>query len=208
MGRYCFFNTDVEYKFWFGCQSSSDVEAFGGCVKRCWRYDPRDWHEQYIVPLNDEDDDREAGEDSINEMKDIHNQLLLWANGRDQFDEADLSTFPPDVDMDEFLDWGHHWIGMAYEEVLELCLELMAEENKFYMLPEDLNAWILSFPRDAAGTAKLIEEVCTNEHFNKEDLAGDDWSKYPAIWAKWNLGVVIAHQLLYEPNLACCYEIA
>lgn len=30
MGRYAFFNTDLEYKFGFGCQSSRDILLFGG----------------------------------------------------------------------------------------------------------------------------------------------------------------------------------
>ena len=30
MGRYCFFNTGVEYKFWFGVQPSEDILKFGG----------------------------------------------------------------------------------------------------------------------------------------------------------------------------------
>ena len=30
MGRYAFFNTDLEYKFGFGCQDSSDIVLFGG----------------------------------------------------------------------------------------------------------------------------------------------------------------------------------
>ena len=30
MGRYAFFNTEFEYKFWFGIQSSEDITLFGG----------------------------------------------------------------------------------------------------------------------------------------------------------------------------------
>jgi hypothetical protein len=30
MGRYAFFNTEFEYKFWFGIQSSEDILMFGG----------------------------------------------------------------------------------------------------------------------------------------------------------------------------------
>jgi hypothetical protein len=30
MGRYAFFNTDLEYKFAFGVQSSEDIQEFGG----------------------------------------------------------------------------------------------------------------------------------------------------------------------------------
>jgi hypothetical protein len=30
MGRYAFFNTEFEYKFWFGIQSSEDITMFGG----------------------------------------------------------------------------------------------------------------------------------------------------------------------------------
>ena len=30
MGRYAFFNTDLEYKFGFGCQNSRDILLFGG----------------------------------------------------------------------------------------------------------------------------------------------------------------------------------
>jgi hypothetical protein len=30
MGRYAFFNTGMEYKFWFAIQNSSDILAFGG----------------------------------------------------------------------------------------------------------------------------------------------------------------------------------
>lgn len=30
MGRYAFFNTGFEYKFWFGVQDSNDISQFGG----------------------------------------------------------------------------------------------------------------------------------------------------------------------------------
>lgn len=30
MGRYAYFNTGFEYKFWFGVQDSSDITRFGG----------------------------------------------------------------------------------------------------------------------------------------------------------------------------------
>ena len=30
MGRYAFFNTDLEFKFRFACQPSSDIRTFGG----------------------------------------------------------------------------------------------------------------------------------------------------------------------------------
>ena len=30
MGRYCYFSTGEEYKFWFACQSSEDITKFGG----------------------------------------------------------------------------------------------------------------------------------------------------------------------------------
>ena len=33
MGRYVFFSTGFEYKFWFGVQSSSDILEFGGCLR-------------------------------------------------------------------------------------------------------------------------------------------------------------------------------
>ena len=33
MGRYAFFNTTLEYKFWFGSQPSEDIEKFGGWIK-------------------------------------------------------------------------------------------------------------------------------------------------------------------------------
>ncbi len=32
MGRYAFFDTDLEYKFRFGVQSSSDIRSFGGRI--------------------------------------------------------------------------------------------------------------------------------------------------------------------------------
>ncbi len=32
MGRYAFFNTDLEYKFRFGIQPSSDIRIFGGRI--------------------------------------------------------------------------------------------------------------------------------------------------------------------------------
>ncbi len=33
MGRYAFFNTELEYKFRFGVQESSDMRAFGGIIR-------------------------------------------------------------------------------------------------------------------------------------------------------------------------------
>lgn len=32
MGRYAFFNTGVEYKFYFGVQPSEDIRTFGGVI--------------------------------------------------------------------------------------------------------------------------------------------------------------------------------
>lgn len=46
MGRYAFFNTDVEYKFRFGVQPSSDIRRFGGRI--CHeKYDGGDFHHEW-----------------------------------------------------------------------------------------------------------------------------------------------------------------
>ena len=46
MGRYAFFNTDVEYKFRFGVQSSSDMRKFGGRI--CHeKYQGGDFHHEW-----------------------------------------------------------------------------------------------------------------------------------------------------------------
>lgn len=46
MGRYAFFNTDLEYKFRFGVQSSSDMRKFGGRI--CHeKYQGGDFHHEW-----------------------------------------------------------------------------------------------------------------------------------------------------------------
>lgn len=44
MGRYAYFNTDFEYKFWFGIQPSSDVLKFGGIAN--FTNDTHSWSEK------------------------------------------------------------------------------------------------------------------------------------------------------------------
>ena len=46
MGRYAFFNTELEYKFRFGVQSSSDMRRFGGRI--CHeKYQGGDFHHEW-----------------------------------------------------------------------------------------------------------------------------------------------------------------
>lgn len=63
MGRYAFFNTEIEYKFWFAIQPSSDITCFGG--RRITRME---W--------NAEEDDLEYAMEGLKELVNKYNYTL------------------------------------------------------------------------------------------------------------------------------------
>jgi len=193
MGRYCNFTTGVQYKFWFGVQSGADCEEFGGDWLRNWNTAPEEWDEMYLDALDDEDE--------RNEMTNKLNALKLWANGRDDFNRADIESCPLDY-IEEYLDWGHQWTGVSYESVLEKCKAIQPKEG--ITLDEDsqdLDKYLRSFPASEEGTHELLNDLDGNvfddDEENKELLAQQ---------AKWMFGCVLAHQLLYDDDLRCVYD--
>lgn len=125
MGRYAFFNTGFEYKFWFGIQSSDDITIFGG------------------------------------------------------FGE-----------QDEGEGW-HQWS----DEDKPIILHMLREFEEEYELPPrncDL------YEANLKGTQHMYSYLIPSEL--EKDMPPEEQAYYC-------LGWIIYHQLLYEPNLTCKYEL-
>jgi len=197
MGRWCRFTTGIEYKFWFGVQSSIDVEAFGGDWLRNWNYNPVEWDEQYLDGCEDENEK--------NEMRDTLFALKEWANGRDDFNRADIESCPlkkDGIDITDYIDWGHQWTGVSYESVLEKCKAIQPKEG--ITLDEDsqdLDKYLRSFPASEEGTHELLNDLDGNVFDDDEEN-----KELQAQQAKWMFGCVLAHQLLYDDDLRCNYD--
>ena len=189
MGRYCNFTTGVQYKFWFGVQSGADCEEFGGDWLRNWNTDPEEWDEMYLDGCENDDEQ--------NEMTNKLNALKLWANGRDDFNRADIEGCPLDY-IEEYVDWGHNWIDTDYEDVLQKCRKIQPARG-LRVVPEDLDVYIRSFNEGHEGTYALQNAI-------NDNLLDDD-KELEQQWAKWMLGCLIAHQLLYESDLRCVYDV-
>ena len=51
MGRYAFFNTDFEYKFWFSIQESTDIQRFGGIILNEY-YHENEFHHKWEAEID------------------------------------------------------------------------------------------------------------------------------------------------------------
>jgi hypothetical protein len=120
MGRYAFFNTELEYKFAFGIQPSEDIQEFGGTDISDYKNDgPRHkWTE----------DDREDIKFELQHMEDFY-----------QFEPFDFSKYKKDVDGTYNL---RHDFEKIYKELEELevfhykyMLGLMIYHQLEYMCP-------------------------------------------------------------------------
>jgi hypothetical protein len=185
MGRWCYFSTGIEYKFWFGVQSSGDAQFFGGDWQRNWVYDPSEWDEMYL------DEDEDLDDDEKNDLTNKLNALKLWANGRDYFNQADIESCPVEG-VEEYIDWGHTWEGVSSASVISKLLEVRPDKP-------DVEEYIRKFPAPKDGTTELLNDI-------NENIDNDADKATKETLARWMLGCLIAHQLLYQEDLDCCYE--
>ena len=126
MGRYAFFNTGFEYKFWFGVQDSEDITRFGG--------------------VSSSDDDDNYKQTWQKEDKEYVLQALRLFERRHGIAALDPSPYEANLD----------------------------------------------------GTQRLLDLFC-----------GSLFDEYLSekTQAYYCLGWIIYHQLMYEPNLSCNYEL-
>jgi hypothetical protein len=202
MGRWCYFNTEVQFKFWFGVQNSSDIELFGGASHLIFRVDPGDWEDHYLG-------DCETDEEKNDEQKRL-DLLKAWAGDRDRFISQDLPEWVTGSDIEKYFDDGHSWEGVTYEEVLEKCKQTVTDEDDWenldeaspafsvLMKPSEMDAYLRRWPLTQEGTDAMLDDIET--HWFDKDCKNQEAK------ALWELGMAIAHQLLYQDDLSCTYE--
>lgn len=96
---------------------------------------------------------------------------------------------------------GHRWEKNPDEHLIQDTLDEMRKENEW--LPK-IN--FEDFEKTIEGTDKLYESFDESwETYNKnnDDMTGDN----ARILAKYMLGCLIKHQLSYEADLCCGYEV-
>jgi hypothetical protein len=123
MGRYAYFYTDktsVEYKFWFGIQSTDDIEEFGGEEYRNFAEVDCDG----IVA----DAERNMDEEAVAAMKDDLEELCQHMDDKDNV--FDISAVRTNF-WTSFGRTGHRWFHSELSDILEI----LESESKSLEVP-------------------------------------------------------------------------
>ena len=97
MGRYAFFNTDLEYKFRFGVQSSSDMRKFGGRI--CHeKYQGGDFHHEW---------EKKDCEDILNHIENLFEWLGEGHVDFDSYEKTVEGTYTLKHDLYELYEKDH-----------------------------------------------------------------------------------------------------
>jgi len=191
MGRYAYFDTSFEYKFAFAAQPSSDIEEFGG---RDYAYIDT---EGYWAERVEEEEDEEEKQ-KMQEVLDAANALNTDEINSQQWEQLCAIHGESYV----FYQWTHDWRGVKPEDVIERIAELIADNSGLFKIKMwNIEEYIRSFALTAQGTKDLL---MSDKHMAVKYEDVPEHQMY-AVY-KIELGLCIAHQLMYEEMLSCTYE--
>ena len=204
MGRWAYFTTGFEYKFAFGGQSSNDIEEFDGNSN--YSISPDYWAD--VIEDYDEEDKQKA-----QEVLDAAIALNTENLTQEQFDMLCAIHGESEV----FYEQRHTWDGVEAADVIVKVSDLIAANPGAFQISKNVEAieeYIRSFPLTSEGTRQLW--LCDDSRlvgFRKfdeidPDAATPEYKQYEhhSVLHTVELGLCIAHQLMYEGDLSCIYE--